>query len=176
MSDVSRSDFDEIAQDFLRIRDVLSKNKEITLVARFDDIFRRYLLVSVVSRLEQKRKCVAKKAFHFLSRESRSQASDRNISFNSRFIARFFNNLGSRLIGSNSPFFSFLGEKINSMDVGLLAIISLFDDRNDLIHNDFAFKSTDVSATDVIQIFEQAVDFLDRMTSYCEEYKQPFLL
>ena len=166
MSDVSRSDFDEIVQDFLRIRDVLSKNKEITLVARFDDIFRRYLLVSVVSRLEQKRKCVAKKAFPFLSRESRSQTS----------IAGFFKNLGSCLIDSNSPFFSFLGEKINSMDVGLLAIISLFGDRNKLIHNDFAFKSTDVSATDVIQIFEQAVDFLDRMTSYCEEYKQPFLL
>ena len=176
MSDVSRSDFDKIARDFLRIRGILSKNKEIALVARVGDVFRRYLLVSVVSRLEQKRKCVAKEAFRFMRRESCFQASERNIPFDGRFIAGFFNNLGSRLIDPNSPFFSFLGEKINSLDAGLLAIIYLFDNRNQLIHKDFSFKSTDVDATDVVEKFRQTVDFLDRMTSYCEEYKQPFLL
>ena len=170
MSDVSRSDFDEIAQDFLRVREALSKNDEIIRVARVGDVFCRYLLVSVVSRLEQKREYVAKKAFDFLKRES-YLASKANFACDSRFIAGFFRDLGKSDI-RNSPFFSFLGEKINGLDTGLSDIIYLFVKRNEFIHNDFAFKSIDVSATEVIEKFKQAVDFLDRMTSYCEEYEQ----
>ena len=170
MSDISRSDFDEIAQDFLRIRDVLSKNKEITLVGRVGDAFRRYLLVSVVSRLEQKRECVAEKAFGFLKRES-YLAGKRKIACDGRFVTPFFLDLQKSEI-KNSPFFSFLGEKNYDLDAGLSAIIDLFAKRNDLIHNDFAFNSTDVSATDVVEKFKQAVDFLDRLASDCEEYEQ----
>ena len=170
MSDVSRSDFDEIAQDFLRIREALSKNNEITLVAHVGDVFRRYLLVSVVSRLEQKRECVAEKAFGFLKRES-YLAGQRNLAWDGRFVTPFFHDLQNPRI-KNSPFFSFLGEKNYDLDAGLSAIIDLFAKRNKLIHKDFAFNSTDVSATDVVEKFKQAVDFLDRLASDCEEYEQ----
>ena len=170
MSDVSRSDFDEIAQDFLRVREALSENNGIIRIARVDDVFCRYLLVSVVSRLEQKRECVAKKAFDFLKRES-YLAGQRNLARDSRFVTTFFRDLQKSEI-KNSPFFSFLGEKINGLDAGLSAIIYLFVNRNEFIHNDFAFKSIDVSAAEVVEKFKQAVDFLDKMTSYCEEYEQ----
>ena len=171
MSDISRSDFDEIAQDFLRIRDVLSKNKEITLVGRVSDFFRRYLLAATVSRLAQKRECVAIKIFGCLSGESYLLENKTNPSHDGRFIKAFFHDLRKPEI-KNSPFFSFLGEKNYDLDAGLSAIIYLFFNRNELIHKDFAFNSTDVSATDVVEKFKQAVDFLDRMASDCEEYEQ----
>lgn len=159
--------------DALAISKFLADGGETSLFVSAKDNFRKSLLLAVASRFEE---IICSHVVEFI--HEKSTGSEAVINFvRNKAISRQYHTWFKWDANNANTFFGLFGDEFKrlmqskvqaepQLDEGIKAFLSLGNDRNKLIHNDYAIFPMEKTIEEVFTLYEKAQFFVEKVPEF----------
>lgn len=166
--EATSTEIDRLYSESLAIEDILRKAGAFSDLNSFSDIFRKSLLLAIASHFEN---VICKVIRDFVSNSTNNKSLPEFV--NNKAITRQYhtyfnwtgNNINSFLGLFGSDFKATISADIgnNNLDKSIKAFLELGNERNRLVHGDFATYQMEKTSSEIYEQYENARKFLDHL-------------
>lgn len=167
----------QLFEETISIRDFLLKNGEASYSSSVDNTFRKVLLLAVASKFElQLTESVQRfvsevvtaehPIYHIVERKAVKRQYHAWFEWEGRNANKFFSLFGDR-------FKTFMAEKVKAdpfLDDGIQSFLELGNDRNLLVHGNFANVVINKTSLEIFASYQRALPFVEAINSYLNEF------